>query len=131
MRRDPGSWDAAVERHASYYAELTARAEELIPLCDQKEALRIVEDDIDNIRWAWRRALATGNAGWVRKLVVGLWFLHEIRGWYQAAAALFGEALEALDADPADEPTQIARRATAVGATGVRFLCSWLSVSDL
>jgi predicted ATPase/class 3 adenylate cyclase len=108
LRQNEELWEATVEDHASYYAGLTAHAEELLPLGDQKEALRLVEDDLDNIRWALRHALATANAVTVRKLLVGLYFLHEIRGWYQAAAGLFGEALEALDADAADEATQIA-----------------------
>ncbi len=113
LRQNEELWDATVERHATYYAGLTAHAEELLPLCDQREALRIVENDIDNIRWAWRNALATANAVTVRKLLVGLYFLHEIRGWYQAAVGLFTEALGALDADAADEATQIARSTAA------------------
>ena len=113
LRQDQELWDATVENHASYYAELTSEAESLVPLSDQKRAFRMIEDDLDNIRWAWRHALATANAVTVRELVVGLYFLHEIRGWYQAAVGLFGEALEALDADAADEATQIARSAAA------------------
>jgi len=113
LRQNQELWDATIENHASYYAQLTSEAEALIPLSDQKRAFRMVEDDLDNIRWAWRHALVTANAVTVRKLVVGLYLLHEIRGWYQAAVGLFGEALEALDADAADEATQIARSTAA------------------
>jgi len=113
LRQNQELWDPTVEHHASYFAQLTSGAEALVPLSDQKRAFRMIEDDLDNIRWAWRHALATPNAPAVRQLVVGLYLLHEIRGWYQAAVGLFGEALGALDAGAADEATQIARSAAA------------------
>jgi len=113
LRHDQELWDATVQKHASYYADLTSEAEALMPLSNQKRALRLVEDDLDNIRWAWRNALATANAVAIRKLLVGLYFVYEIRGWYRAAVGLFGETLEALDAGAADEATQIARSAAA------------------
>jgi len=113
LQEDRVRWDAANAAHASFYANLTAHAEELIPLSDQKQAIRIVEDDLDNIRSAFRYSLAKGDAAAARKFLIGLWFLHEIRGWHQAAASLFGEALEALEAESRDEATEIARAAAA------------------
>jgi len=92
-----------------FYAKVTAHAAGLIPVCDQEETLRIVESDLDNIRSAWRHALAVADASAARELVVGLWFLHEIRGWHQAGASLFEGALDAFDVDSEDESTQIAR----------------------
>ena len=92
-----------------FFAKAAKRAADLIPECDQEEALRIVEGDLDNIRSAWRHALAVGDASAARELVVGLWFLHEIRGWHQAGSSLFEEALDAFDVDSDDESTRIAR----------------------
>ncbi len=111
LREDSTGWDAAKASHAAFYANLTAHAEELIPLSDQKQAIRIVEEDLDNIRSAFRYSLATGETTAARKFLLGLWFLHEIRGWHQAAAGLFGEALNALEADSGDAATEIARAA--------------------
>ncbi len=109
--------------HASFYANVAAHAEELIPTRDQPEALRIVEDDLDNIRAAWRYSLATGDAVAVRQFIIGLWILHEIRGWHQSAVELFGEALDALDERSEDDNTQLARSlASAAQAWFVAFL---------
>ena len=80
LHEDKELLDATMEAHAHFYANLTARAEELISLSDQKQALRIVEDDLDNIRRAWRSSLESGNPAAARKFVFALWFLHEIRG---------------------------------------------------
>ncbi|MFV1999572.1 MAG: hypothetical protein ACC654_04330, partial [Acidimicrobiia bacterium] len=95
--------------HMEFFANAAKHAGDLIPECDQEETLRIVEGDLDNIRSAWRHALAVGDASAVRELVVGLWFLHEIRGWHQGGASLFEEALDVFDADSEDESTRIAR----------------------
>ena len=111
LQKDAARWDATTAAHASFYADVTAHAEELIPVSDQKQAIALVEDDLDNIRSAFRYSLAKGDAVAARKFLIGLWFLHEIRGWHQAAAGLFGEVLDALEADSSDAPTEIARSA--------------------
>jgi len=104
---------AASGAHMEYYANIARIAAELIPVCDQEETLRIVESDLDNIRSAWRHALTTGNGAAASELIIGLWFLHEIRGWHQAGASLFEEALDAFDVDSEDESTRIARASAA------------------
>jgi len=104
---------AARGAHMENYARVTRIAADLIPVCDQEETLRIVEGDLDNIRSAWRHALAVGDASAARDLAVGLWFLHEIRGWHQAGSSLFEEALDAFDADSEDEGIRIARASAA------------------
>jgi len=104
---------AAMGAHMEFYARITRLAADLIPVCDQEETLRVVESDLDNIRSAWRHALITGNGVAASELMIGLWFLHEIRGWHQAGASLFEEALDAFDADSEDEGTRIARASAA------------------
>jgi predicted ATPase/class 3 adenylate cyclase len=109
LERTSSSSQAAKSAHMRFYASITSGAAELIPVCDHVRALHIVESDLDNIRSSWRHALATEDASAAKEMAVGLWFLHEIRGWHQAGASLFEEALDALDADSADETTRSAR----------------------
>lgn len=111
LREDSGRWETAKAAHAEFYANVTAHAEELMPLSDQQRAVHIVEDDLDNIRAAFRHSLSQADAAAVRKFLIGLWLLHEIRGWHQAAVGLFEEVLDALEADTGDEETEIARAA--------------------
>lgn len=103
LREDEGSWQSTMEAHLEFFAELAARSEILISQSDQVQALAITEDDLDNIKSAWRRSLTTRNGGAARSFALALWALHEIRGWNQAAHGLFDDALEAFDVESADE----------------------------
>ena len=96
LRRDPEFSKRVNEAHAAYYAERMAESFTLFTRGDQPRALRIVEQDLDNVRSAWRHYLAAGDAAAARPFVEGLYYLYETRGWYPAGISLFGEALDAL-----------------------------------
>ncbi|MFV1961685.1 MAG: NB-ARC domain-containing protein, partial [Acidimicrobiia bacterium] len=112
LREDAPLHETTVAAHKDFYAELGAHAEELM-FSDQIQAIRLVEADLDNIRSAWLHSLGGGDGAAVRKFVFALWLLYEIRGWHQAAASLYGEALDALEPHSGDEATEIARAAAA------------------
>jgi predicted ATPase/class 3 adenylate cyclase len=82
-------------RHASFYADLMDRAWSLIRGSDQPQALAMMEADLDNIRATWRHYAAAGDSAKPLGLAAGLWFLHEVRGWYSAGLGLFEEAATA------------------------------------
>lgn len=109
LREEPDTWDRIADAHAAYFADRADQAEALLGMSDQKQSLRIVEDDLDNMRSAWRHSLATLNAVQARKFVFALWFLHDIRGWHQAAVSLFGEAVAAFDEGDSSPDVQIVR----------------------
>ena len=112
LREDARLYETTVAAHKNFYADLAADAEELI-FRDQIQLIHVVEGDLDNIRLAWQHALASGDVAAVRRFVFALWPLYEIRGWHQAAASLFGEALDALEPHSGDEATEIARASAA------------------
>lgn len=103
--------------YVDYFSGLGGESEEMILTGSQQRALAILEEDIDNVRSAWRQSIERGDVIAVRRFVIGLWFLHEVRGWHQAAQALFTQALEAIPEGSLDEATVIAREAVA-GAQG-------------
>jgi predicted ATPase/class 3 adenylate cyclase len=110
--------DRAVrDAHADYFADLCDNAAGLFAL-DQIRALTTIEQDLDNIRPAWRHHVATGDATGVSRMVVGLWLIHESRGWNQAGEALFGEALRAMGDDKSD-PALGASRAFVLAMHGI------------
>ncbi len=113
LAEDSDLWAATITAHTEFFATLASRAEDMLPFGDQKAALELVESDIDNVRAAWRQTLATGDAESARRIVIGLWLPHELRGWYQAGQSVFGEALAAFEADSQDETTRIARELSA------------------
>ena len=120
LRQDPRFNTQVSEAHAAFYARLMEESFTLFTRSDQPGALRIVEQDLDNVRSAWRHYLATGDAAAARPFVEGLYYLYEMRGWYPAAIGLFGEALDALGQSPDWEDT-VKLRALA-GATQAWFL---------
>ncbi|MGH2445464.1 MAG: AAA family ATPase [Candidatus Limnocylindria bacterium] len=100
---DPILRERIVGRHASFYADLMARAWSLIRGSDQPQALTMMEADIDNIRATWRHFAAADDSSTAPGLAEGLWFLHEVRGWYPAGLDLFERA--------ATKPMALAARA--------------------
>lgn len=102
LGKGDGILNEVAASHARFFASLAATAGVTIPV-NEKEALQIVEDDLDNVRTAWRRSLAGRDASTAVMFVKALWFLYEVRGWHQAAVDLFGEALLAFPEGSEDE----------------------------
>jgi predicted ATPase/class 3 adenylate cyclase len=100
LRKDGA--DSVAKAHTDFFAGLTARAAETLE-ASELDALHMLEDDLDNVRAAWRRALADADGSNAARFVRALWFLHEIRGWHQAGADLLGEGVAALPEGSADE----------------------------
>jgi len=108
LQLDQARWSETIVAHSAFFAEHTGQIEGLMLRGDEVEALDLVEDDLDNIRWAWRQTLQRGDAEAIRSIIFGLWFLYEIRGWTKAGAELFAEARDAFAPDAEDVATEIA-----------------------
>ena len=108
---------AVSEAHGATYGDLMEGAGEIITRSDQPAFLASVDQDIDNVRSAWRYYLSTGNAESAARFPADLYHIYEVRGWYTAGAALFEEALEAFEADSHDEAA-IAVRAISAAIQG-------------
>ncbi len=109
LEKDPDRCHRVLEAHAAYYSGLTEDAFTLLTRSDEPLMLATIERDLDNIRLAWRRYLSLANSAGARRMIGGLWFVYEVRGWYPGAVALFKEALDALDEHSDDQPTAVAR----------------------
>lgn len=90
-------------RHAGYFGDLTRRAVGDFARGEQRAALDVLEGDLENIRRAFRHHVAGGNADGIRRMVAGLYVLYEVRGWYQAALTLFGDAADVFGEGGADD----------------------------
>lgn len=75
----------------------------------QLETLASIENDLENIREAWRAALSQGHAAHARKLLNPLHVLYEVRGWYQAGASLWSDGEKAFPEYTGDEDSDVAR----------------------
>jgi len=105
--------DTILAAHADFYAGLTDDAFRLIYKSDQPSLISTIEQDLDNVRKAWRYWLALGDGDAARRMIGGLWFVYEVRGWYPAAVGLFDEALDAFEKDTNDNSTTVARSLSA------------------
>ena len=113
LESDQQRCDEVKNAHADFFADVMQEALALFPISEQVGMVKMVEDDIENIRVAWRHYCAAGNGVGMRQMVTTLYFVHEIRGWYPAAIASFDEVLVAF-ADAVDEDSVIAREMSRV-----------------
>lgn len=127
LREDTDHFEATMRAFTNFYAELAADSWDLFRT-DELAALTVVNDDLDNLRSAWRNALANLDGSATRKFVPALWFIHEIRGWHQAGESLFGEALEAFSNEPDEDAGRVAR---AMSAAVQGWFLSHLGQADL
>lgn len=102
LSNDGDTVDTIAALHVAFFTSLAAQAAETMTT-SEKEALQTVENDLDNVRVAWRRAVADRDGSSAARFVKALWFLYEVRGWHQAAVDLFGEAVAALPERSTDE----------------------------
>jgi tetratricopeptide (TPR) repeat protein len=63
----------------------------------QIQAFREIEDDIENVRAAWRYYLDQRNTLQLWKFIYSLWMVYWIRWWNHAGMELFAGAVRALD----------------------------------
>jgi len=102
------------DAHGVFHADMMAELYDQFFHGNQPELVGKMEEDIDNIRAAWRHLLETQSFEEALKMIYGLHILYEIRGWYLAGVALFDQALEAKD-ESSDESAPVLK-ALAEGA---------------
>ena len=117
----------AQEAHASYYAEFMDSRRQHVRDRRQAVALKEIEDDIVNIRFAWRYRVDQANAAQMRKFLFSYWFIYLVRGWNLNAVALFKEAVAVLS-DKTNEEESKAVSALAMGLQG--YFMAWLGLSE-
>jgi predicted ATPase/transcriptional regulator with XRE-family HTH domain len=78
------------ERHCVYYLTLLSHQERSLKSAPQQDAIRLLTDEIDNIRAAWAWAIGQNNFALLEKAGRAL-------GWYFEIAGLYREGIEQLE----------------------------------
>ena len=84
------------DRHGEYFADLTERAWDGMRGRHSQDWLELLDDEFDNVRAAWERALQAQNVDQMVRIAGGLFMynhtrrLPEIYGWVEEALALPG-----------------------------------------
>ncbi|MCB0193618.1 MAG: tetratricopeptide repeat protein, partial [Anaerolineae bacterium] len=100
---------AVRQAHATYYADVMQQGWRDLRSAQQKTALEAIEQDIENIRAAWRYRLAERNSAELLKFVDSFWIIYDIRGWHHAAVALFKETAEQMQLQDDDDVVRLVR----------------------
>ena len=95
-----GEADAAATRHSAYYcAWMGARTAELRGK-EQAAALAAISGEIEQIRAAWRCAVANADSAALGNAADSLCHFYDMRSWFHEGAEAFGAASQALATQP-------------------------------
>ena len=103
LEHDPRDETVTRDRHAAYFAALLADRDRLLKSPAQRATVAELTTEIDNVRAAWQWAAQRRRFADLRMAIPTLYYLHEIRNWYQEAVNLFGQAADELQATSAAE----------------------------
>jgi predicted ATPase/DNA-binding CsgD family transcriptional regulator len=92
------------ERHCTYYSELLYKRLPNLVGSGQLEAVRVLEDELENIRVAWQYAVETRNIEAIGKAVQSFAFFFEYRSRHLEGIKLLEEAIEKLDIWESTDP---------------------------
>lgn len=84
------------ERHSNYYVSLLAQWESQIRGPAQAAVLAEMELELEDVRLAWQRMATRQQVGSMKKALHSLLDFYELRARFREGAALFGEAVAAL-----------------------------------
>lgn len=109
LEADPPARTTIQQAHAAYYADLMQQSWVDLRSARQLTALAAIEQDIENIRAAWRYWLAEKNSAELLKFMDSFYLVYDIRGWNQAAIAIFQEAARQMYPLSDDETARLVR----------------------
>ena len=93
----PRESDVVRDRHCDHYFALLRRLEPSLKGAEQKIALDTLSHEVENIRAAWRWAIARDKITEIREIAWCLFLFYDIRNRFQEGAEMFREAASALD----------------------------------
>ncbi len=88
----PAEKERVLARHQSYYLTFLAEREARLEGLPQRAVLEEVEEEIENVRAAWRRAVDRGAVQDLDRALGALSLFYELRGWFQEGEAAFARA---------------------------------------
>jgi predicted ATPase/DNA-binding SARP family transcriptional activator len=106
LAADPAEEAAAKDAHAASFLSLLRRSEGDLKGARQRAALDAIGADLDNVRAAWRRAVAAGSWAGLAAGLESLFLFYEIESLFEEGEDAFGRAAAAADAVP-EPPVEV------------------------
>lgn len=92
LARHPDEQEAVLNRHSQYFAGLLQQAASDLRGADQQTALTRIQDDLENLRAAWRHALDHGDRPAIEASADALFFFYDLRSMLVEGREVFEEA---------------------------------------
>jgi tetratricopeptide (TPR) repeat protein len=102
---DPGG-EATRDRHCDFYLALLRDREGALQSAAQREAIRELTDEIDNVRAAWAWAVKREKFGSIGPALRCFSWFHEVRGWHREGIEGLEPVVGALRGRSEDEGRQ-------------------------
>ena len=96
LRSVPRESDVIIDRHARYFLRIVAESESRLKGRGQEQSLRLLHQDIDNIRAAWKRAVVRGMIKSIDHATFPLFLFYDISSRFVEGASMFEDALGAI-----------------------------------
>ncbi len=103
---DDPQFEATHDRHCDFYLALLRDREEALQGAAQREALRDLTDEIDNLRSAWSWGVERQKFLSIESALRSFGWFYEMRGWFDEGVESLELVAKALRAHPEDEEMQ-------------------------
>lgn len=107
LQTDPETFAAVQDRHSSYYLRFLAAHTAEIKGDRQTAVLSEIAADLDNVRVAWRHAVARRNGDALLQAAECFWLFSEFRGVLHEGEIAFSEAAAAWTGDDSEVKTAV------------------------
>ena len=107
LAADPAEEARVRERHARYVAAWLADQTAHIRDATQQTALAAIARDLENVRAAWRWAVARGEDAVAAQMLHGLYHFHRIRGRFEEGRSLLSFAIDRWAAQESPPPVAL------------------------
>jgi tetratricopeptide (TPR) repeat protein len=98
LAQAPGEEMEARDRHCAHFVAFLQRREGTLKGAGQLEALEEIGADLQNVRAAWRWAVAQGKVAEIGKAAPSLWLFYEMRNLFEEGERAFAQAVVMLEA---------------------------------
>lgn len=100
LREDAQSDRSTRDRHADYYLSLWGESESQLKSASQRDSLRELIEEIDNLRAAWDWALTRGQFDVLVTCLRALLIVYDLLGWHDEGIERLGSIAQALRSVP-------------------------------
>lgn len=100
----------AQARHAEFYAKFLKQRQTSLESEKLVETLIEVTAELENVRAAWRWAVAQNRFDLIGQSLESMWIFYEIKGWFYEGEEIFRQAADALVRGHSGSPNNLQQR---------------------